>query len=177
MVGYRCWSNCILVVPVLVTTISYATAEDVSSELVRNFGTQTVVDPGIQTVDLFPNEVKLLKFAKPFSTVIVGEPRIAEATAQAEWLILTGKSPGRTSVIVLDSGNNVLLNRRITVSEFAGMRRVSVNSASHKDGSLQTNISVYGCPRGRLCELAKSPEGVLSSLPKGSSVNVPVGAD
>ena len=117
------------------------------------------------------NRFALLGIAAVFAFII------ADATAQGELLILTGKTPGRTTVIVLDSANNELLRKRVTVSEFVGISRVTVSSASRKEGSLQVNVHIYGCAKGRLCELLKSPEGSFSSLPKGSSVSVPVGAD
>jgi hypothetical protein len=151
-------------------------AEDIPSTLARSPEIRGLVEPGDKTIELFPNEVKLVRFDKPFSTVVVGEPRIADATAQGDMLILTGKAPGRTTVIVLDSGNNELMKKRVVVSEFTGIDRVTVNSASRKEGSLQVNVSIYGCAKGRLCELLKSPEGSFSSLPKGSSVSVPVGS-
>jgi len=177
MVGNRCLSRSDLLVLILVATTTCAMAGDVPSKLVSNSEIRALVEPGDKAVELFPNEVKLVRFDKPFSTIIVGEPRIADATAQGELLVLTGKSPGRTTVIVLDSENRELMNKRVAVSEFAGIRRVIVNSASRKDGSLQTNVTAYGCAKGRLCDVAKSPEAGFSSLPKGSSVNVPVGAD
>src|SRR6266446_7390736 len=91
MVGNRCLSRSDLLVLILVATTTCAMAGDVPSKLVSNSEIRALVEPGDKAVELFPNEVKLVRFDKPFSTIIVGEPRIADATAQGELLVLTGK--------------------------------------------------------------------------------------
>jgi Flp pilus assembly secretin CpaC len=63
---------------------------------------------GAQTTDSEPKSVlvgysELVRLGRPAATVIVGDPAIAEVTLpDVDSLLLTGKSPGTTNVIVLD---------------------------------------------------------------------------
>jgi Flp pilus assembly secretin CpaC len=53
-------------------------------------------------VEIAPSSVKLLRFDSPFATIIIGDSKIADATAQAgNIVVLTGKTIGTT----LLSGN------------------------------------------------------------------------
>lgn len=115
-------------------------------------------------VELDPSMAKLLRFEKPLSTIIIGDPTIAEATAQGNQIVaLTGKKPGITNLIVLDASNQELFNAPIAVGEVTkGVGRVTLHATFGRGGSgaLQ-KFHVYRCARGRLCEIVKEPEVIV----------------
>jgi len=59
---------------------------------------------------------RVLRINSPAATVIVGNPAIADVTIQdPQTLILTGKSYGRTNLIVLDNSGNPVADTFIEV--------------------------------------------------------------
>lgn len=69
-------------------------------------------DAVIVTVD----RAKLFRIARPASTVIIGNPSIADATVEDErTLVLTGRSFGVTNIIILDEAGELIADRTIVV--------------------------------------------------------------
>jgi Flp pilus assembly secretin CpaC len=74
-----------------------------------------------QTANSEPKSVlvgysELVRLGRPAATVIVGDPAIAEVTLpDVDSLLLTGKSPGTTNVIVLDSDKAEIYRAAIEV--------------------------------------------------------------
>lgn len=64
------------------------------------------------------NQARLLKLPDGVSTLVIGNPAIADATLQpGNLLVITGKSYGRTNLIALDSRGAVLLEHDIAVAQ------------------------------------------------------------
>jgi Flp pilus assembly secretin CpaC len=64
------------------------------------------------------NMARILRINAPASTVIVGNPGVADVTIQdPQTLILTGKSYGQTNLIVLDSMGNPIADTSLEVVE------------------------------------------------------------
>lgn len=62
------------------------------------------------------NMARILRISAPASTVIIGNPGVADVTIQdPQTLVLTGKSYGQTNLIVLDSMGNPVADTMITV--------------------------------------------------------------
>jgi Flp pilus assembly secretin CpaC len=62
------------------------------------------------------NMARILRISAPASTVIIGNPGIADAAIQdPQTLILTGKSYGQTNLIVLDAQGNPIADTMIEV--------------------------------------------------------------
>lgn len=69
------------------------------------------------------NMARILRISAPASTVIIGNPGIADVTIQdPQTLVLTGKSYGQTNLIVLDNQGNPIADTMIeVVQEQAGL--------------------------------------------------------
>lgn len=71
------------------------------------------LDPGV-TVNV--NMARVLRINSPASTIIIGNPAIADVTIQdPQTLVLTGKSYGQTNLIVLDSAGNPIADTLVDV--------------------------------------------------------------
>lgn len=69
-------------------------------------------DPVIVVVD----RAKVFRISRPASTVIIGNPSIADATVQDDvTIILTGKSFGVTNLIILDKDGEPIVDETIVV--------------------------------------------------------------
>jgi len=78
----------------------------------------TVPEPGIRVV---LNHAKIVKLSEAASTVIIGNPEIADATVRdAQTLVLTGRGFGQTNLVILDANGNPILDERIAVSRENG---------------------------------------------------------
>ena len=81
------------------------------------------------------NMARILRINAPASTVIIGNPGIADAAIQdPQTLVLTGKSYGQTNLIVLDAQGNPIADTMIEVVQdqaglvtvYLGDRRTSM---------------------------------------------------
>jgi len=69
-------------------------------------------DPIIVTLD----QAKLMRISRPASTIIIGNPAIADATIQDNQnLILTGKSYGSTNLIILDADGKPIVDELLVI--------------------------------------------------------------
>jgi Flp pilus assembly secretin CpaC len=84
------------------------------------------------------NMARILRISAPASTVIVGNPGVADVTIQdPQTLILTGKSYGQTNLIVLDSTGSPIADTMVEVVQqqadlitvYMGDRRTSLACA------------------------------------------------
>jgi hypothetical protein len=72
------------------------------------------------------NMARILRISAPANTVIIGNPTVADVTIQdPQTLVLTGKSYGRTNMIVLDSRGSAIADTMIEV--------------------VQAQADIYGC--------------------------------
>lgn len=84
------------------------------------------------------NMARILRINAPASTVIIGNPGVADVTIQdPQTLVLTGRSYGQTNLIVLDSMGNPIADTLVEVVQaqndlvtvFMGERRTSMSCA------------------------------------------------
>src|SRR6218665_2906192 len=67
------------------------------------------------------NMARILRINTPASTVIIGNPGVADVTIQdPQTLVLTGKSYGQTNLIVLDSAGNPIADTLVSVVQGQG---------------------------------------------------------
>jgi len=67
-------------------------------------------------VSIILDQAKLLKLPEKVSTIVIGNPLIADASLQPGGLmVLTGKGYGTTNLLVLDRSGNVLMEKSIEV--------------------------------------------------------------
>lgn len=67
------------------------------------------------------DQVRMITFGAPVSTVFVGNPQIADVTVvDSTRIFLMGKNFGTTNLMALDENGNQLSNDRITVRSRAG---------------------------------------------------------
>lgn len=71
-----------------------------------------------QTLRIEVNKASILKLTKVPSTIIIGNPALADVTPQENnVLVLVGKASGRTNIIILDSNGDIMHNYDIAVQE------------------------------------------------------------
>ena len=85
-------------------------------------------------VTLGVDQATVLRLAKPASTIILGNPLIADASVQdSRTLVLTGRSFGITNIIVLDTEGAEVLNTQLSVSAGAsGSHQVTLHRATSR---------------------------------------------
>ncbi|WP_196259949.1 pilus assembly protein N-terminal domain-containing protein [Pelagibacterium limicola] len=89
-------------------------------------------------VSVNANMARVLRLSAPAATVIIGNPAVADVTIQdPQTLVLTGKSYGRTNMIILDSRGDPIADTIVevtqlvsdTVTVFMGSQRTSLSCA------------------------------------------------
>ena len=69
-----------------------------------------------ETVKVELDQARIYRLAAPASTIIIGNPAIADATLQdAQTLIITGHTYGQTNLIVLDSEGETISESQLHV--------------------------------------------------------------
>ena len=80
--------------------------------------TMLIVDvaKAAESIEVTVDHAKVMRVSKPASTIIIGNPGIADATVQdATTLIITGKSYGVTNMIILDEDGQPIADTLLTV--------------------------------------------------------------
>jgi len=94
------------------------------------------------------DQVRIVTFRSPVSTVFVGNPLIADVTViDSTRIFLMGKNFGTTNLIALDDSGNQISNDRITVQTRGG------EIVTLHRGAAQTTMACVG---GR-CQMAPLP--------------------
>lgn len=71
-----------------------------------------------ETLRIEVNKASILKLTQTPTTIIIGNPALADVTPQANnILVLVGKASGRTNIIILDQNGDVMHNYDIAVQE------------------------------------------------------------
>lgn len=79
------------------------------------FGTLAAAQAG--TIDVQVNQAKIVKLSRAADTIVVGNPKIADASVQdANTIVLTGKGFGTTNIVVLDADGTPIVDEQISVS-------------------------------------------------------------
>ncbi len=80
-----------------------------------------------ETLDVVLDQATLMKLPEKVSTIVIGNPMIADVAIQSGGLVVvTGKGFGATNLIALDRAGTVLLERSIVVSGPRGRDAVQV---------------------------------------------------
>lgn len=80
-----------------------------------------------ETMDVFLDQAALMKLPDKVSTIVVGNPMIADIAVQSGGLVVvTGKGFGTTNLIALDRAGSVLMEKNIVVSGPRGRDTVQV---------------------------------------------------
>lgn len=92
---WSCVRSFVFGLALTVSVVEYARAADISVTL---------------------DEARLIKMPDRVSTIVIGNPAIADAIVQASgWMVLTGKSQGATNVVVLDRSGTILMEKTVEV--------------------------------------------------------------
>ncbi|MEO0542254.1 MAG: pilus assembly protein N-terminal domain-containing protein [Pseudomonadota bacterium] len=71
------------------------------------------------------NHARVIKLSRPASTVIVGNPEIADATVgDPQTIVLTGQGFGRTNLVILDSDGAPIFDESVAVSRDDDVLRI-----------------------------------------------------
>ncbi|MFC3071727.1 pilus assembly protein N-terminal domain-containing protein [Shinella pollutisoli] len=66
---------------------------------------------------VYMDHARVLRLDRPVSKVIIGNAEVADATvADAQTIVLTGRSFGTTNLVLLDADGNAIVDERILVS-------------------------------------------------------------
>lgn len=96
---------------------SWTAAGAVAISLIASAGVGSAVaaDPKGE-VDVQVNMARILRLPSAASTVVIGNPAIADATIQdPETIVLTGKTFGHTNLIALDAVGNPIADLKVQV--------------------------------------------------------------
>ena len=92
-------------------------------------------------IQVTANKAAILRLAGQAQNVIIGDPRVADVTVETRsMLILFGRAPGETNLIVLDAQNREIVSAPVVVTAEKD-RHVSVIAAA-KSGPTEV---VYSC--------------------------------
>jgi hypothetical protein len=81
-------------------------------------GSASAALAGSDEVNVTIDEAAIVKLARPAAEIIVGNPSIADVAVQSgKVLVVTGKSFGRTNLIVIDADGKEVINRMLSVQE------------------------------------------------------------
>jgi|SRR4051794_5996641 hypothetical protein len=101
-------------------------------------------------------EARVVKLAKPATSVVVGDPTVADVTLDTpETVIVFGKTPGETNILVLSGNQELLLDWPVIVSPVSA-RHVSVLNAASDEAPTEV---LYACGTER-CARVLSPTDV-----------------
>ena len=89
-----------------------------SLAFVAAFGSQPArAGAPLETLTINLDEAKVARLPQGTSTLVVGNPMIADVTMlkSSDAMVLTGKGYGETNLIALDSGGAIILEKRLRV--------------------------------------------------------------
>ena len=118
-------------------------------------------------LDVNWREARVVKLAKPATSVVVGDPTVADVTLDdPTTVIVFGKSPGETNLIVLSASQELLLDWPLVVNP-VNDRHVTVLNASSQTAPTEV---LYSCGNQR-CVRVLSPSDVQFSSSTSSTTN------
>jgi hypothetical protein len=114
-------------------------------------------------------EARVVKLAQPATSVVVGDPTVADVTLEDPQLLLVfGRMPGETNLIVLNADQELLLDWSLIVSPESDNHVAVVNATGAPAEVL------YACGTGR-CARVLSPSDV--EYKANSNLSVSADAD
>lgn len=131
----------------------------------------------VQPLLVTANKATIVRLAGQAQNVIIGDPRVVDITVETRsMLVLFGRAPGETNLIVLDSQNREILSVPVVVATEKD-RHVSVVSAG-KTGYAEV---VYNCAE-RCVQVAQQGTPAAASgggqgpVPEGTPASPPAAA-
>jgi hypothetical protein len=101
-------------------------------------------------------EARVVKLAKPATSVVIGDPTVADVTLETpDTVIIFGKTPGETNLLVLSGSQELLLDWSVIVSPITAGHVSVLNAAS---AEAPTEV-LYACGTER-CARVLSPTDV-----------------
>lgn len=128
-------------------------------------GAPSSVARAVELLQLTPGALSILKPARSVKTVAIGNPDIADATVEgSSTIIVTGKGPGLTSMILLDEAGSEI--SQVTIQVESKVRKVRI-----LDGGAKTRD--YVCDDS--CTPLQAPDRVVA--PSVTVTPTPADAD
>jgi hypothetical protein len=116
-------------------------------------------------LDINWREARVVRLAKPATSVIIGDPTVADVTLDdPTTLVVFGKAPGETNLIVLSGSQEMLFDWPLVVSP-SNTRHVTVLNASSDPSPLEV---LYSCGQER-CTRVLSPSDIAFSASSSST--------
>jgi hypothetical protein len=85
---------------------------------VVSIGAASVAKAADDNVNVTIDQAQIVRLDRPAAEIIVGNPSIADVSVQSgKVLVVTGKSYGRTNLIVIDSDGKQVVNKYLSVTE------------------------------------------------------------
>ena len=133
-----------------------------------------VASAAAEPISVKIDQATVVTISKPASTVIVGNPAIADATIlDNETLIITGHGYGTTNLFVLDADGRRITNQLVTVTE-ASEQRVNV----HRRIARQTySCAPYCAPALAVGDASERFEAINAQLRERRSLANSVSTD
>ena len=101
-------------------------------------------------------EARVVKLAKPATSIVVGDPTVADVTLDSPTtMIVFGKAPGETNLLVLSADQELLLDWPVLVTPITA-RHVTVLNAQGAEAPTEV---LYACGSER-CSRVLSPTDV-----------------
>jgi Flp pilus assembly secretin CpaC len=118
-------------------------------------------------LDVNWREARVVRLAKPATSVIIGDPTVADVTLDdPTTLIVFGKAPGETNIVVLSGSQEMLFDWPLVVTP-ASARHVTVLNAQGNQAPVEV---LYSCGEER-CTRVLSPSDISFSATSNSSTS------
>jgi Flp pilus assembly secretin CpaC len=112
-------------------------------------------------------EARVVRLAKPATSIVIGDPTVADVTLDnPTTLIIFGRTPGETNMIVLAGDQEILMDWPVVVSPVTG-RHVTVLNAAAPEAPAEV---LYACGTER-CSRVLSPTDVQFSSSSSSQTS------
>lgn len=116
-------------------------------------------------LDVTWRQAKIVRLSKPATSVIIGDPTVADVSLDdPSTLVVFGKAPGETNIVVLSNSQEEVYNSQLVVSPTTA-GHVSVLDASSSPAPIEV---LYSCAQGR-CSRVLSPSDITFSASSNSS--------
>ena len=125
--------------------------------------TSACAEEAAKTVVLRPNFISTFTTDRPFKTIMIGNPKIVDATVQDDrTVVLTPHAVGETNIIFLDERNVRVTSINLLVEEGAASR-VKIHNKK-----LVTSFTVYRCSENRCQYVDELTVREPAELPRGN---------
>jgi hypothetical protein len=118
-------------------------------------------------------EARVVKLAKPADSLVVGDPTVVDVTLQnPTTVVVFGKAPGETNLVVLTKDQELLLDWPVIVSPVNARHVTVLNAQGTEDAPTEV---LYACGTER-CARVLSPTDVQFNASASSSTTSDTGA-